>query len=121
MTDNLTPEQIEQLAQSVAMSSAMTEPDRLTVDELLRRLASSRRRAPRSVERPCRPALLAMAPEVEYEVAMVQAGRLFIHAHHTGDPIQPMTMNLIVESALVHLRWRRARLPAREDQTRGVV
>jgi len=42
MPDDHTPEQIEQLARSLAMSSAMTDTDRLSVVELLRELARSR-------------------------------------------------------------------------------
>lgn len=66
-----------------------------------------------------RQTLLAMAPEVEYEVAMVQLGRLFINAHHSGNPISQMTMNLVVESALVHLRNLDEFL-GREPEDRGV-
>lgn len=39
MLDDHTPEQIEQLARSLAMNSAMTDTDRLTVVELLRQFA----------------------------------------------------------------------------------
>jgi hypothetical protein len=39
MPDDHTPEQIEQLARSLAMSSAMTDTDRLAVVELLRQFA----------------------------------------------------------------------------------
>ena len=43
MDDETTSEQIEQLARSFAMTTAMTERDRLTVVELLRELARIRR------------------------------------------------------------------------------
>lgn len=39
IADDHTPEMIEQLARSLATSSAMTERDRLAVVDLLRRLA----------------------------------------------------------------------------------
>jgi hypothetical protein len=45
MTDP-SPEEIEQLARSLAMSTAMTEADRLRVIDLLRELAEARRRHP---------------------------------------------------------------------------
>lgn len=41
MPDDLTPEQIEQLARSLAMSSTMTDTDRLAVVELLRQLVQN--------------------------------------------------------------------------------
>lgn len=43
MTDDLTPEHLEQLARSLTMSGALGDADRLTVVEVLREVAARRR------------------------------------------------------------------------------